>query len=192
MTGANSGMAASQGWIKILRDLGAFSSGRLFYMPCKLFILRRFVPDLWRPLARLSSTVASEREVISGQIARQRSELLDGLVQGGCLRLFAASTAALSAPLAAVPTLAAVTTAPHPDAALLALGERFDQAHREWASNRDAYEAANEAWGAALQNLARTRGSEPVPDEVYFRLFAEADPDGLLQQEQEFCETRIP
>ena len=103
-------MAASQGWIKILRDLGAFSSGRLFYMQCKLFILRQFVPDLWRPLARLSSTVASEREVISGQIARQRSELLDGLVQGGCLRLFAASTAALRAPLAAVPTLATVTT----------------------------------------------------------------------------------
>ena len=60
MTGANSGMAGLQGWIKILRDLGAFSSGRLFYMPCKLFILRQFVPDLWRPLARLSSTVASE------------------------------------------------------------------------------------------------------------------------------------
>ena len=78
-----------------------------------------------------------------------------------------------------------------PDAALLALGERFDQAHREWASDRPAYEAASKAWDAALQGFAETRGNKPVPDEVYFRLFAEADPDGVLKREEEFCATRI-
>ena len=105
--------------------------------------------------------------------------------------LAAVPAAALSAPLAALASPTAVSAGPNPDAALLALGRRFDAVHLEWEARSPAFEAANNAWGAALRNLARTRGSEPTPDEVYSRLFAEADPEGLMKQEEEFCEAEV-
>jgi hypothetical protein len=73
-------------------------------------------------------------------------------------RAFIITAAALASPLAALPALAAGTAGPHPDAALLDLGRRFDKARGKWEGHRDAYEAANDAWSAALQNLARTNG----------------------------------
>ena len=53
-------------------------------------------------------------------------------------RILAAGTATLASPLAAVPALAAVTTGPHPDALLLALGRDLDVA---WATERETFAA---------------------------------------------------
>jgi hypothetical protein len=100
-------------------------------------------------------------------------------------RAFITAAAALASPLAAVPALAGVTAGSHPDAALLALGERFDAARLEAEAMRPEYLAAREAVGAHVEAsrgrvAVAAREGRDNGAEFWEALFREADPDDVI------------
>jgi hypothetical protein len=85
----------------------------------------------------------------------------------------------------------------HPDAALLALGRRFDEAHLKWEAMRPAYLAARDAIGANVEaSRARLRqitreGGDDAFLEAYRQVCAEADPEDVTGCGSHFLEQQL-
>lgn len=88
------------------------------------------------------------------------------------------------------------TASPHPDAALIDLGRRFDEARAEWEARRPAYRAASaaieaniEAWRDRL--AVATREGRDNSEETYRQIFAEADPTDEIGRGNSFLEQHV-
>ena len=110
------------------------------------------------------------------------------------------AVAAVTAPVAALPALGAVAgnvaSEPHPDAALLDLGHRFDAAHLEWEAMRPARKALDASIAATVEawkprpDVATRAGRDNSP-ETWEQIFAEADPAGVRERADRLVEQEI-